>query len=110
MNKLDGKVIVDREDLHTAVCYVRQAAFQHEQKGYGTHHALLDLIARLEEQALATDLTGWAAVPVLSTIQMDVAGSDEMLGDEFAGLDSDVAAKVWNAMLEASPPLPRGGE
>jgi len=95
MNKLDGKCIVDRDLLE----YFGEIL----SEIYGPRRDAIN-------SALATDLTGWAAVPVLSTIQMDVAGSDEMLGDEFAGLDSDVAAKVWNAMLNASPPLPGGGK
>jgi len=109
MNKLDGKCIVDREDLHTAVCYVRQAAFQHEQKGYGTHHALLDLIARLEEQALATNLTGWAAVPVMLTGSMF---NNSRVDSPFmvTAPIGVVAQHKWLSILNASPPLPGGGE
>jgi hypothetical protein len=98
LNKLDGKVIVDRKTVEALDKFARRLGFERGK-------AFVDL-----RKALSQDTTGWAAVPVLSTIQMDVAGSDEMLGDEFAGLDSDVAAKVWNAMLNASPPLPEGGE
>jgi hypothetical protein len=104
LNKLDGKCIVDRVALAELLRLIDQNFPDYE---YTTSYG-----PRIEpcRKALATELTGWAAVPVLSTIQMDVDGSNEMLGDEFAGLDSDVAAKVWNAMLNVSPPLPGGGE
>jgi hypothetical protein len=119
-NPLDKKVIVDREDLHTAVCYVRQAAFQHEQKGYGTHHALLDLIARLEEQALATNLTGWAAVPVEHTPDMASAAVKALENSICADIDFHLSwvntadqevqlvsclGRTHCAMLNASPAL-----
>jgi hypothetical protein len=119
MNKLDGKLIVDSEDLHTAVCYVREAAFQHEQKGYGTHHALLDLIVRLE-QALAQDLTGWAAVPVEHTPDMASAAVKALEDSICADIDFHLSwvntadqevqlvsclGRTHRAMLNASPAL-----
>jgi hypothetical protein len=88
MNKLDGKILLDKSTVE----YLLFIAGGHKETGLFTHpkspthnlqkahEGILDEV----KEALAQDLTGWAAV-----------------GD---------FEEVFSAMLNASPQLPGGGE
>jgi len=91
MNNLDNKVIVDREVLQYMIDQVSIYAKYYSMTNEGP-------IARKAEQALAADLTGWAAVPVNFTLKMYYAGAAEK-----------TVRETYSAMLEASPPLPGVG-
>jgi len=91
MNKLDGKCIVDRDLLE----YFGEIL----SEIYGPRRDAIN-------SALDTDLTGWAAVPVEPT--------DDQLHEAFINTDDlenwSTASACYTAMLNASPPLPGGGE
>ena len=91
MNNLDNKVIVDREVLYKLLMYLYENWAEYSMTNEGP-------IARKAEQALAADLTGWAAVPVNFTLKMYYAGAAEK-----------TVRETYSAMLEASPPLPGVG-
>lgn len=93
MNKLDDKVIVDRNAFEVIL---EMAIFGVQNGYYG--NAFYDDIERAQN-ALAADLTGWAAVPVNFNLKMYYAGADEK-----------TVRETYRAMLAASPPLPGGGE
>lgn len=103
MNKLDDKVIVDREVLQYMIDQVSI---------YAKYHDVPDIeefpLCQRAKQALAADLTGWVAVPVEATEEMQTKGADK-IPDVYWGCES-VAVDVFTAMLAASPPLPGGGE
>ena len=92
MNKLDGKVIVDRDLFRALYLLARNSD-----------------TGKLREADAATcrelwnqDLTGWAAVPVEETRQMmDAARQYKNLLTPWG--------RAYRAMLNASPPL-GGGE
>jgi len=90
MNKLDGKVLIDRTILenHVRNMYNRIEPFNRDK-----------ILAPLK-QALAQDNTGWAAVPVVAT--------QEMIDAAYA-VDGD-KDEAFLAMLAASPPLGGGEE
>ena len=94
-NPLDGKVIVDREILEQLLAIA--------ERFYADPNLNLPDARMAAQQALAQDNTGWAAVPILSTMQMDCAGANNV----FDNLSR--ASETWSAMLAASPPL-GGGE
>jgi hypothetical protein len=101
MNKLDDKVIIDREILQYLLDQIR---------GYAKHFDVDDIeefpICQRAKQALAQDLTGWVAVPAEPTAKMVYAGRNALLNAYIHPMmDASVAA-----MLKASPPLPGGGE
>ena len=85
-NSLDEKVIVDRPLLKTIRAILR------------TIDQCPKTLAMVNE-TLDQDLTGWAAVPILSTIQMDCAGANNV----FDNLSR--ASETWSTMLAASPAL-----
>jgi Holliday junction resolvase len=92
MNKLDGKVIIDRKTVEALDKFARRLGFERGK-------AFVDL-----RKALAQDNTGWAAVPVELT--------DDHINVAWLNIDDDLENKtlrnVHRAMLEASPPLPTG--
>jgi hypothetical protein len=89
MNKLDDKVIVDRKTLVELDKFARKL-------GYDRHKPFAKL-----NKALATDLTGWAAVRV------DASDEERMLP---APWRYPLLLRGWHYMLAASPPLPGGGK
>lgn len=89
-NPLDGKVIVDRELITVIV-----AAYKNE---------LLPLAKSALKQALAADLTGWAAVPVETNDDMKVA---TCIRDSEGYMLPLTYLEAYRAMLAASPPLPQ---
>jgi len=116
MNKLDDKAIVDREVFVGILDMARRGL----DSGFFGEVFYQDFAKG--EQALAADLTGWAAVVVKPEGKMldEAAGElpeyrpddeewDE-LDYEITSADRALAKATWNAMLEASPPLPGGGE
>ena len=100
MNKLDGKVIIDVRDLYFASACVRDAIYRADKALAGSDY-LRGLSARLD-QALATDLTGWAAAPLEETAEMYEAICEAAGDGDYDG--------IWPDALAASPPLPGGGE
>lgn len=94
MNKLDDKVIVDRETLENLILYWVNSDVDSK-------------VLSAAKQALAANLTGWVAVPVEPTDNMDVFATEDWLVQRAL---EDRASAIWQAMLEASPPLPGGGE
>jgi len=101
MNELDGKVIVDR-DVFVGILDMARRGLDSGFFGDVFHKDFAK-----GEQALATDLTGWAAVPVEPPHRMQIYGEIELPPNHRGyGLEKD----VFFAMLEASPPLPGGGE
>lgn len=98
LNKLDGKVIVDRDTVKAVIDILDAncASFS-------------DFERRELRKALATDLTGWAAVPVVQTPEMLNAGKEEYqmvlatFGNQYK---LDAIGEAYHAMLNASPPLP----
>ena len=103
MNKLDGKVIVDREAAERILKHLEVYSCAHLT---AFRHAFI----RPLEQALATDLSGWAAVPVVQTPEMLNAGKGEYqmvlatFGNQYK---LDAIGEAYYAMLNASPPLPK---
>jgi hypothetical protein len=94
LNKLDGKVIVDRKTVEALDKFARRLGFERGK-------AFVDL-----RKALAQDNTGWAAVPVEAT--------DDQLHSAWLSVNDlenwGVARTCYTAMLNANPPLPGGGE
>lgn len=88
MNKLDDKAIVDRRLLETIRAILRNI------------DQCPTTLAMVNE-ALATDLTGWAAVRV------DASDEERMLP---APWRYPLLLRGWHYMLAASPPLPGGGK
>lgn len=109
MNKLDDKVIIDRPVLET----IREILRTIDQ---------CPTTLAMVNKALATDLTGWAAVPVKPTKEQldkaicpmpDYRPDDDDFDDleyEMASHDRHEGKMYWECLLEASPPLPGGGE
>ncbi len=97
-NPLDDKVIVDRDLFRTLCVLAGRASETPTVMG-----RLNDEDARTCTHLWNQDNTGWAAAPVLSTIQMDCAGANNV----FDNLSR--ASETWIAMLAACPPL-GGGE
>jgi hypothetical protein len=99
MNKLDDKAIVDRRLLETIRAILRNI------------DQCPTTLAMVNE-ALATDLTGWAAVVVEPTMEQAHAGRNARLSTYVHPMmDASVSDKIsYAAMLKASPPLPGGGE
>ena len=106
LNKLAGKCIVDRELLERILfcCEITDNTLQ---------------------EALAQDLTGWAAVPVEHTPDMASAAVKALENSICADIDFHLSwvntadqevqlvsclGRTHCAMLNASPPLPGGGE
>jgi hypothetical protein len=99
MNKLDGKVIVDRDLFRALYLLARNSD-----------------TGKLREADAATcrelwnqDLTGWAAVPVMLTGSMF---NNSHVDSPFmvTAPIGVVAQHKWLSILNASPPLPGGGE
>jgi hypothetical protein len=94
LNKLDGKCIVDRKTVEALDKFARRLGFERGK-------AFMDL-----RKALATNLTEWAAVPVVPT--------NDQLYEAFMNTDDlknrEVTRTCYTAMLNASPPLPGDGE
>jgi hypothetical protein len=107
MNKLDDKVIIDREVFVGILDMARRGLDTgffgdtfHQDFNYG-------------EQALAADLTGWVAVPVVQTQEMLDAGKNEyqmVLATFGQQYKFDAIGEACRAMVAASPPLPGTGE
>lgn len=95
-NKLNDKVIIDREVLQNLILYWVNSDVDSE-------------VLNAAKQALAADLTGWAAVLVDSTDDMLIALYPR---NPFVLSPSDKNGFVdcYKAMLAASPPLPGGRE
>jgi len=88
LNKLDGKVIVDRDLIE----YFGEIL----SEIYGPRRDAIN-------SALDTDLTGWTAVPVEPTSKMD---DDGYLAIKAEIIINDCPRECYRAMLNASPPLP----
>jgi len=104
MNKLDDKVIVDREVLQYMIDQVSI---------YAKYHDVPDIeefpLCQRAKQALAADLTGWVAVPHVLTGGMFNASRVDL--PETVMLPVGLVAQCkWASILDASPPLPGGGE
>jgi hypothetical protein len=103
MNKLDGKCIVDRDKLHMIFNALENIHHEEEKGGYPLHPEMRAFMEHFKT-ALATDLTGWAAVPVELT--------DDHIYVAWLKIDDDLENKtlrdVHRTMLNASPPLPTG--
>lgn len=94
-NPLDNKVIVDRETLENLILYWVNSDVDSK-------------VLSAAKQALAQDLTGWAAVPKMVTGRMlNAIKESKRLNLEQYVTCSDSMAKqlAYSAMLEASPPL-----
>jgi hypothetical protein len=96
-NPLDGKCIVDRESLAAIITIVTSCNADYAALGNMRGMTYTMDAIQLMEEALAQDLTGWAAVPIYLTNEM------------FVKLDGG-GGERWREALNASPPLPRGGE
>lgn len=103
MNKLDGKCIVDRELLERILfCY--------------------EITDNTLQEALAQDLTGWVATVAKPSESMLVESAGELpeyrpddpewdqLEYEIVSAERHMSAEIYRTMLEASPPMPGGGE
>ena len=95
MNKLDDKVVIRKSHL-AALCGMLNPLNQNQ-----------DRVANEAVRLLDQNFTGWAAVPVKPSRAMIQAGMDGYNSKVFG---SDGIAAAYPAMLEASPPLPGGGE
>lgn len=96
-NPLDDKVIIDRE-VFVGILDMARRGLDSGFFGEVYHQDFAK-----GEKALAANLTGWAAVPVEETRQMmDTARQYKNLLTPWG--------RAYRAMLEASPPLPGGGE
>lgn len=108
MNELDDKVIVDRETLQYLLDWTSCALETTDISTLSAHHyGEGEKHVAAAKHVLTTDLTGWAAVPVEPTDNMDVFATEDWLVQRAL---EDRASAIWQAMLEASPPLPGGGE
>lgn len=103
-NPLDDKVIIDRETLETLLCLVLNKCHL-----AGDHPEETDFV-KSAQKSLAADLTGWAAVPVQLPESMWYAGQKAGTNNIAYRHASDFYIDIYRAMLEASPPLPGGGE
>lgn len=101
MNKLDDKVIVDRE-VFVGILDMARRGLDSGFFGDVFHQDFAK-----GEQALAQDLTGWAAVPVEATGDMLTAVCAKNTDGYTLPLSY---AEAHSAMLEASPQLPGGVE
>lgn len=99
MNKLDDKVIIDR-DVFVGILDMARHGLDSGFFGEVYHQDFAK-----GEQALAADLTGWAAVPVEASRAMIQAGMDGYNSKVFG---SDGIAAAYSAMLEAT--LAKHGE
>lgn len=106
MNKLDGKLIVDRETLAAIITIVTSCNADYAALGNMRGMTYTMDAIQLMEEALAQDNTGWAAVPVVPT--------NDQLHEAFMNTDDlesrEVARTCYTDMLNANPPLPGGGE
>jgi len=94
LNKLDNKLILDRQFALELLDCLDVNDPDHGQ-----------VAQKLHEIMSAQDLTGWAAVLVVPTRKMMakfVRGNDP--------LQTDNVVRRHRTMLNASPPLPGGGE
>jgi hypothetical protein len=116
MNKLDGKVILAKLDAHILHIALRALVICEDRP---ENKASLVALAEIVEQALAQDLTGWAAVRVEMTEATaeaffharDVEFTRQATEAQKAGKGwYSMPAVVWSAMLNASPPLAGDGE
>lgn len=103
-NLLDDKVIVDRQKLQMIVNALQKIHEGEASDGYPLHPEMRAFMDHFK-QALAQDLAGWAAVPVVLTGSMFNASRVDYPMTLTAPIGV-VAQLKWVNTLEASPPLP----
>jgi hypothetical protein len=122
MNKLDGKLIVDRETLAAIITIVTSCNADYAALGNMRGMTYTMDAIQLMEEALAQDNTGWVATVAKPSESMLVESAGELpeyrpddpewdqLEYEIVSAERHMSAAIYRTMLEASPPLPGGGE